>query len=90
MPVVDQKPIGKDCDDDHQTKLVERQRKNDNDTSPVFSNIPIGPAVAVQHEDSSPWTHGMVVGKGNHNHLIDHMLSNSQTMADAFQETDNT
>ena len=68
MPVVDQKPIGQDCDDDHHMKAVERHRKNDNDTSPVFSNIPIGSAVAVQHEDSSPWTHGTVVSKGNHNH----------------------
>ena len=68
MPVVDQKPLGQDHDDDHHIKLVDRQRKNDNDTSPVFSNIPIGSAVAVQHEDSSLWTHGMAVGKGNHNH----------------------
>ena len=36
MPVVDRKPIGEDCDDNHHTKLVERQSKNDNDTSPVF------------------------------------------------------
>ena len=68
MPVLDQKPIGQDCDDDHHTKLVDRQGKSDNDTSPVFSNIPTGSAVAVQHEDSGPWTHGTVVGKGSHNH----------------------
>ena len=68
MPVVDWKPIGQECDDHHHTKLVERQRKNDNDTSPLFPNIPIGSAVAVQHEDGGPWTHGTVVGKGNHNH----------------------
>ena len=67
MLVVDQKPLGQDHDDDHHIKLVERQRKNDNDTSPVFSNIPIGSAVAVQHEDGGLWTHGMVVGKGDHN-----------------------
>ena len=46
MPVVDCKPIGHDHDDDHHTKLVERQRKNDNDTSPILSNIPIGSVVA--------------------------------------------
>ena len=68
MPVVDQKSLGQDHDDDHHIKLVERQRKNDNDTSPVFSNIPIGSAVAVQCKDSSLWTHGTVVGKGDHNH----------------------
>ena len=90
MLVVDQKPLGQDHDDDHHIKLVERQRKNDNDTSPVFSNIPIGSAVAVQHEDSSPWTHGMVVGKDNHNHHGRYMSSNLQTMADTFQETDTT
>ena len=68
MLVVDQKPLGQDHDDDHHIKLVERQRKNDNDTSSVFSNIPIGSAVAGQHEDGSPWTHGTVVGKGDHSH----------------------
>ena len=34
----------------------------------MFSNIPIGSAVAVQHEDNRPWTHGTVVNTGNHNH----------------------
>ena len=68
MPVVDHKPIGQDCHDDHHSKLVDRQGKNDNDTSPVFSNIPIGSAAAVQHEDGGPWTHGTVVDTGNHNH----------------------
>ena len=68
MPVVDCKPIGQDSDDDHHNKLVDRQGKNDNDTSPVFSNIPIGSAVAVQHEDSRPWTHGTVVDTGDLNH----------------------
>ena len=68
MPVVDCKPIRQDCDDDHHSKLVDRQGKNDNDTSPVFSNIPIGSALAVQHEDSRPWTHGTVVNMGDHSH----------------------
>ena len=68
MPVLDQKAIGQDCDDDHHTKVVDRQGKNGNDTSAVFSNIPIGSAVAVQHEDVRPWTHGTVVGTGNHSH----------------------
>ena len=68
MPVVDHKPIGKDCDDNHHSKLVDRQGKNDNDTSPVLLNIHIGSAIAVQHEDSRPWTHGTVVNMGNQNH----------------------
>ena len=68
MPVVDCKPIGQDCGDDHHSKLVDRQGKYDNDTSPVFSDIPIASAVAVQCEDSGPWTHGTVADMGNHNH----------------------
>ena len=68
MPVVDQKLLWQDNDGDHHIKLVDRQRKNDNDTSPIFPTIPIGSAVSVQCEDGSLWTHGMVVDKGNHNH----------------------
>ena len=48
MPVLDCKPIGQDCDDDHHNKLVNRQHKNDSDASPVFPYIPIGSAVDVQ------------------------------------------
>ena len=68
MPVLDCKPVGQDCDDDHYSKLIDRQHKNDNDTPPVFPYIPIGSAVAVQQEDGRPWTHGMVVDIGSHNH----------------------
>ena len=48
MPVLDHKPIGQDCDDDHHNKMVDRQQRNNNDASPVFACIPIGSAVAVQ------------------------------------------
>ena len=68
MSILDCKPIGQDCDDDHHNKLVDRQHKNYNDASPVFPYIPIGSAVAIQQEDSGLWTHGTVVGTGNHNH----------------------
>ena len=68
MPVIDCKPLVEDCDDDCHTKIVERQQKNNNDTSVTFPCIPIRSAVAVQQEDSGPWTHGTVVGIGNHNH----------------------
>ena len=68
MPVLDCKPIRQGHDDDHYGKLMDRQHKNDNDTPPVFSYIPIGSAVAVQQEDGGPWTHGMVVDRGDHNH----------------------
>ena len=47
MPVLDCKPVGQECDDDHDSKLVERQNKNNNDASPVFTFLPIGSAVAV-------------------------------------------
>ena len=67
MPVLDCKPIRQDCDDNHHSKLVDRQGKNNNDTSRVFSNIPIGSAVAVQHEYAGPWTYGTIVSMGNHN-----------------------
>ena len=68
MPVLDHKPVGQDHDDDHYGKLIDRQHKNDNDTPPVFPYIPIGSAVVVQWEYGGPWTHGMVVNVGDHNH----------------------
>ena len=68
MPVLDCKPLVEDCDDNHHAKLAERQQKNNNDTSAVFPCIPIGSAVVVQWEDVRPWTHGTVVGTGDHNH----------------------
>ena len=39
-----------------------------NDASQVFASIPIGSTVAVQWEDGGLWTHGTIVGKGDHNH----------------------
>ena len=67
MPVLDWKPIGKDYDDEHQDRLLERQHKNNND-SPIFASIPIGSAVVVQQEDGGPWTYGTVIDIGDHNH----------------------
>ena len=90
MPVLDCKPIRQDYDDDHHTKLVDRQGKNDNDISPVFSNIPIGSAVAVQHEDSGPWTHGTVVNMGDHNHHDRSYIIQLTKNGNTFQETDST
>ena len=68
MPVIDCKPLVEDCDEDHHAKIIKRQQKNDNDTAVTFSCIPIGSAVVVQQEDSGPWTHGTVLGTGDHNH----------------------
>ena len=48
MPVLDCKPFMQNCHDDHHKKLIDRQQKNNNDTSPVFVCIPIGSAVVVQ------------------------------------------
>ena len=46
------------------------QSKTDtnNDASQVFVSIPIGSTVAVQWEDGGLWTHGTIVGRGDHNH----------------------
>ena len=50
MPVLDCKPVGQECDNENDSKLVDRQNKN-NDASPVFAFLPIGSAVVVQHKD---------------------------------------
>ena len=68
VPVLGCKPVGQECDDEHHSKLVDRQNKNNNDASPVFASLPIGPAVVVQHEDRGSWTHGTIVGTSDHNH----------------------
>ena len=67
MPVLDHKPVGQECDDKHHGKLVDSQNKN-NDASPVFAFLPIGSAVAFQHEDGGPWIHGTIVDTDDHNH----------------------
>ena len=48
MPVIDKKSVGGDYDDEHHSKLVKRQHKNNNDASPIFASIPTGSAVVVQ------------------------------------------
>ena len=50
MPVIDRKPVERNNDDEHHSKLVHRQHKHNtnNDASPVFASIPIGSTVAVQ------------------------------------------
>ena len=45
--VLDRKPIGGDCDDEHHSRFIDRQHKNNNDASPIFDSIPIGSAVSV-------------------------------------------
>ena len=50
MPVIDRKPVGGDNDDEHHSKLVHRQHKNDtnNDALPISTSNPIGSTVVVQ------------------------------------------
>ena len=70
MPLIDRKPISIDNDDEHHKNLIHRQSKNDQniDTLRIFVSIPIVSTVAVQWEDGGLWTHGTIIGKGNHNH----------------------
>ena len=65
IPVLDRKPIGRDYDDEHHSRLIDRQHKNNNDASPIFVSVPIGSAIGVQWEDSGLWTHGTIVGTGD-------------------------
>ena len=51
MPVLDRKSVGQDYEDEHHSRLIDRQHKNDNDVLPMFAFIPIGSAVAAQQED---------------------------------------
>ena len=48
MPVLGRKPMDRDYDDEHHSRLNDRQHKNNSDASPMFPSIPIGSAVAVQ------------------------------------------
>ena len=68
MPVLEWKPVGEDYDDEHHSKLLDRQHKNNDDASPIFASIPTQSAVAVQQEDGGLWTHGTIVDTGDHNH----------------------
>ena len=67
MPVLDRKPIDGSFDDKHHNRLIDMQHRNNNDASPIFASIPIGSTVVVDREDSGMWTHGTVVGTGDHN-----------------------
>ena len=48
MPVLDRKPLGRDYDDEHHSRLIDRQHKNNNDVSLIFASIPIGSGEVVQ------------------------------------------
>ena len=42
--------------------------KKNIDTFKEFSDKPVGSTVAIQCEDSGPWTHGTLMSHGDHNH----------------------
>ena len=50
--------------------MSQKTNKNDrnHDTFRSYTFIPIGSTVAIQWEVGGRWTHGTVVGKGDHNH----------------------
>ena len=68
MPVIDRKPVCTDNDDEHYTKLVPREHKNDTMMLHKSASIPIGSTVVVQQEDGGPWTHGTIIRMGDYNH----------------------
>ena len=90
MPVADCKPIRQDWDDKNHHKQVERQQKNNNNASPVFAFIPIGSTVAIQQEDGRLWTHGMILGTGNHNPHDRSYTVQLTSMADLSHATGDT
>ena len=57
MPAIGRKPVHEENDDEHHTKLMHRQSKNNtnNDASQVFASIPIGSSSSVRRqEDHGP------------------------------------
>ena len=48
--------------------LKDKQKNKKHDTGKIYSFIPIEFSVAIQQEDGGPQTHGVIVGKGHHNH----------------------
>ena len=60
-----------DNDEERYEALINRQAKNDKkyDTAINYNLFSIGSTVVVvQQEDGGSWTHGTVVGRGDHNH----------------------
>ena len=70
MLIINRLLINSNNDDEHYEVLVTRQTRNDNnyDTSRKYDSFSIRSTVAVQWEDGGQWTHGTVVGRGNHSH----------------------
>ena len=71
MPIINRLPINLDNDNEHYEALVNRQAKSYKkyDTARNYDLFSIGYTVAVQQGDGGPWTHGTVIGRGDHKHI---------------------
>ena len=80
MPIFIRPSVNSNNDDEHYEALVERQMKNDknHNTSGNYATFWLGSTVAVQHEDGGLWTHGTVVGRGDHSHNMIHIINTGQ------------
>ena len=70
IPIINILPVNSNNDDEHYEALVTRQTRNDKnyDTSRSYDSFSVVSTVVVQWEDGGLWTHGTVVGRGDHNH----------------------
>ena len=69
MPTINRLPINSGNDDEHNKVPVNRQRKKiRNMINQKLCFFSIRSTLVVQCEDGKPWTHGTVVGRGDHNH----------------------
>ena len=81
MPRINRPPVNSNNDDEHHEALIKRHRRNDmnQDTSINYTSFLFGSTVAAHQEDGGPWTHGTVVGRGDHNHNRLHMIHITKT-----------
>ena len=66
MPIINRPLIGLNIIGKHYEALVRGKMKND--TPRKYTSIPVGSTGMVQCEDSEPWIHGTMEGKGDNNH----------------------
>ena len=69
MPIINRLPINIGNDDKHNDVLFSGHTNNDRkyDTTRNYASFSIGSTVVVQEGDGGPWTHGIVIGRGDHN-----------------------
>ena len=75
MSIINRLPINRNNDDKHYEALISEQTRNDKnyDISRSYASFSIWCTVVVQWESGGPWTHGTVVGRGDHSHSNDHI-----------------